>query len=120
MTQKRFLQWQGTSLKDLREFPNEVEDLMGAALLDAQYGDTHPDAELMRGEFSGVYAIHADDASGTYRVMYIAKLKHAVYVLHAFHKKSPHGVEMPQKDRHLLLQRLRDARNEDAKRDQYQ
>ncbi len=93
---------------------------MGAALLDAQYGDTHPDAELMRGEFSGVYAIHADDASGTYRVMYIAKLKHAVYVLHAFHKKSPHGVEMPQKDRHVLLQRLRDARNEDARRDQYQ
>ncbi len=38
-----------SALADLRAFPEDVQDLMGQALLDAQYGDTHPDAKPLKG-----------------------------------------------------------------------
>jgi phage-related protein len=34
-----------SALADLRKFPATVQDVMGQALLDAQYGDKHPDAK---------------------------------------------------------------------------
>jgi len=82
---------------------------MGIALWFAQQGSMHPRASPMKGNLAGVVGVRADDDRSTYRMMYVAKLGGAVYVLSAFQKKAKSGVATP---RHLLdrvEERLRQA-----------
>ena len=46
----------------------------------------------------------------TYRAVYTVRFRGAVYVLHAFQKKSKQGIKTPQADIRLIKQRLRDAK----------
>src|ERR1019366_3491494 len=80
--------WVGSSRRDLREFPEPVQDHLGYALYVAQRGGQQRGAKTMSG-FGG--------AAG------------AVYVLHAFRKKSKTGRETPRRDIELIKQRLREA-----------
>ena len=50
------------------------------------------------------------DDTGTYRVVYTARLADVVYVLHAFQKKSKSGIKTPQEDVKLIAERLKRAR----------
>ena len=45
----------------------------------------------------------------TYRAVYTVRLESAVYVLHAFKKKSKQGSKTPQSDIDLIKRRLKDA-----------
>ena len=47
----------------------------------------------------------------TYRTVYTVKFKHAVYVLHAFQKKSKKGIETSKQDIDLIRSRLKDAKS---------
>ena len=58
---------------------------------------------------SGAAEIRVRDASGAFRVVYVAKFADAVYVLHAFQKKSPSGVRTARADIDLVARRLRAA-----------
>ena len=53
----------------------------------------------------GVWEIRISDETGQFRVIYIAKLKDAVFVLHCFQKKSQ---KTPLKDLDLASKRLRE------------
>ena len=53
----------------------------------------------------GVWEIRISDEAGQFRVIYIAKLKNAVFVLHCFQKKSQ---KTPLKDLDLASKRLRE------------
>jgi phage-related protein len=67
----------------------------------------------MHGRFSGVMEIVARDATNrTFRVMYVVKLRGAMYVLHAFNKKAKRGAKTPQRDLDLLEQRLHMAKHD--------
>jgi len=46
------------------------------------------------------------DAGATYRTVYTVRFHDAIYVLHAFQKKSKHGIATPQKEMDLVEQRL--------------
>ena len=48
-----------------------------------------------------------DDRSGTYRAVYTVRFARAVYVLHAFQKKSKSGIATPQPDVDLVEKRLK-------------
>jgi len=62
--------WIGSSKKDLKTFPEEVQDLFGYALYVAQMGGKHPDAKPLKGfGGAGVLEIVDDDQSGTYRAV---------------------------------------------------
>lgn len=61
--------WVGDSKKRLKEFPEDVQDEIGFALVRAQWGRTHHNAKPMQG-FSGMYEIVSDYASDTYRAVY--------------------------------------------------
>lgn len=50
----------------------------------------------------------------TYRAVYTVRFEAAVYVLHAFKKKSKRGIATPQKDIALIKRRLRDAEADNA------
>ena len=70
-------------------------------------GKHHPKAKPLKGfHGSGVVEI-ADDYDGdTYRAVYTVRWSDAVYVLHAFQKKSKTGIKTPKQDIDLIKQRL--------------
>ncbi len=53
--------------------------------------------------------IIADQHGDTWRTVYMVRFKEAIYVLHAFQKKSKKGIAMPKKDLDLVHRRLAEA-----------
>jgi phage-related protein len=104
--------WVGSSKSELLAFPEPVKDEIGLCLSVAQFGGKHPNAKPWKGEGPGVMEIVADFRGDTYRVVYAVKFVHAVYVLHAFQKKSSTGRKTAQTDVELISRRLK-AANED-------
>jgi phage-related protein len=67
--------WVGTSLKDLRAFPEAVQDLMGYALYVAQRGGKHQDAKVLSGfGGAGVVEIIKDHRGDTFRAVYTLRV----------------------------------------------
>lgn len=101
------LYWVASSHKDLRAFPEAVQDVIGRSLLDVQFGDKPDDAKPLRGfGCAGVLEIIEDHDGDTYRCVYTVKFSGAVYVLHAFQKKSKRGSETPRHEVTLIRERL--------------
>lgn len=99
--------WVGSSLKDLRACPDEVQDVVGYALYLAQEGkQEHPAAKPLKGGLRGLVEVVADHPSGTYRAVYTAKLANTIYVLHVFQKKATHGIATPKRELDLIKVRL--------------
>ena len=105
------LEWVGSSLEDLKDFPEDVQGEIGYALYLAQIGDKHPDTKPLKG-FKGasVLEVVEDFDRDTYRAIYTVKLPKAVYVLHVFQKKSKHGIATPKQDIDLIEARLERAK----------
>ena len=99
--------WIGTSREDVRAFPDEVRRGVGVALREAQDGGKSHAAKPLRG-FSGASMLEVvDDFDGdTYRAVYTVRFADAVYVLHAFQKKSRRGRETPRHEMELIRRRL--------------
>ena len=111
--------WVASSLNDLLAFPEKVQKKIGAALSVAQFGGKHPSAKPWKGAGSVVFEIVEDYRSDAYRTIYTVKFADAVYVLHAFQKKSPSGIRTPRRDAQLVAQRLKQAQQEyEARHDQ--
>jgi Phage-related protein len=102
--------WIGSSLKDLKSFPAQVKDVIGYGLYQAQLGRKAPSAKPLAG-FGGasVLEIIDDYLTDTYRAVYTVKFQKAVYVLHAFQKKSKKGIATPKPDIDLIKKRLKVA-----------
>ena len=81
----RFL---GDSRKVLREFPKDARQQAGYQLQRIQTGLPAEDFKPMHPIGAGVEEIRISEESGAYRVVYTARLAEAVYVLHAFQKKT--------------------------------
>ncbi len=109
--------WVGSAYRDFVAFPEAVQDEMGHALYLAQTGRTYAGAKPLKG-FGGasVMEIVEDDRSGTYRAVYTVKFETAVYVLHAFQKKSRKGIATPREEIELVHRRLKIAQADDASR----
>ncbi len=118
----RDLIWIGSSHADLRRFPDQVMSDVGYALYFAQCGVKHESAKPLKG-FSGAGVLEIVDSfeGNAYRAVYTVRLKHAVYVLHCFQKKSHRGSKVPKPDQELIESRLRDAlaldRSKDGQKD---
>jgi len=107
---RRELFWVGTTLDDLRAFPEEVRLEMGHALHLAQIGDESPDAKPLRGfKGAGVLEVVENYDGSTYRAVYTVRFGSGVYALHAFQKKSRRGIATDQRDIELVEKRLREA-----------
>lgn len=94
----RFL---GNSLKSIRAFPDDARHDAGYQLEKVQRGQPPDDFKPMPSIGAGVEEIRIADESGAYRVIYVARRVDAVYVLHAFQKKtqatSRQDIEMAKK-----------------------
>ena len=78
----------GSSLDELRNFPLSARREAGYQIDKVQHGEKPDDWKPMKTIGSGVQEIRVQDEAGAFRVIYIAKLKDAVYVLHCFQKKT--------------------------------
>jgi phage-related protein len=104
------VEWVGSSYKNFRSFPDPVQDLMGYALYQAQIGRKHRNAKPLKGFGGGSIIEIVDDHDGdTYRAVYTVKFAAAIYVLHAFQKKSKTGIKTTKDDLELVHQRLKAA-----------
>ena len=106
------LYWIGSSIKDIARFPPDVQRTVGFALSAAQFGGKHPSAKPWRGEGPGVLEVVKDYDGDTYRAIYTVRFANAVYVLHAFQKKSPHGIATRKSDIALVKERLKVAQRD--------
>ncbi len=87
MTDKRLI-WMGSSLADLSAQPAEARRLLGFELREVQQGRAPSDWKPMPSVGAGVVEIRVRAADGAFRVFYVAKFAEAIYVLHAFQKKT--------------------------------
>jgi phage-related protein len=111
----------GQSRRDIRKFPTIVRSEIGFALYEAQLGAKHVSAKPLKG-FGGatVLEIVEDDDGSTYRCVYTVRFAEAIYVLHAFQKKSTRGIATPKHNMDLIKDRLAAAKllHEEWKREQ--
>ena len=102
--------WRGTSKLDFMKFPRTAQREMGYALFLAQVGERHPTmAKTLKGFGGGnVIEVKESYAGNAYRAVYTVRYADAVYVLHAFQKKSKSGKTTPKREIDLIRSRLRD------------
>lgn len=84
----KLIKFLGTALDDLRAFPAPVRRETGYQLHKVQNGEMPADWKPMTTIARGVQEIRITDPTGAFRVVYIAKLADAIYVLHCFQKKT--------------------------------
>ena len=94
----------GDSLARIREFPEDARRDAGHQLLEVQKGQEPNDWKPMASVGSGVREIRIREASGAFRVIYVANVGDMILVLHAFQKKTQ---QTAQRDIDLAASRLR-------------
>jgi phage-related protein len=85
---------------------------IGYALWKAQEGGKHLDAKVLRGFGGGVLEIVEDHQGDAFRGVYTVKFAGAIYVLHAFQKKSKKGIKTPKQEIDVIHKRLKIAGEE--------
>ena len=104
------VEWVGSSKKDLKKFPDPVQDRVGFAVYQAQAGLKHRDVKPMKGFLgSSVLEVASRYDGDTYRAVYTVRFKAAIYVLHAFQKKAKRGAGTPKPEINLITRRLQVA-----------
>ena len=107
------VRWVGSSRRDLKGFPAPVRRHIGQAIYAAQCGEEYPSVKALKG-FGGrsVLEIVAPSGTDTYRAIYTVRFENALYVLHAFQKKSKKGIATPKKEIDVIQQRLAAAQQD--------
>ena len=98
--------WMGSSHKDIRELPDEIQSALGYALWEVQNGEYPRHAKVLRG-FGGASVLEIRESlhGNAYRAVYTIRFAKAVYVLHVFQKKSPSGIRTSRIDIELVRRR---------------
>ncbi len=103
------VEFRGSSLDDLRAFPLPARREAGHQIDQVQHGREPDDWKPMNTVGQGVKEIRIRDAAGAFRVIYVAKLADAVYVLHCFQKKTE---KTGKTDLNLAAKRYRELQKE--------
>jgi phage-related protein len=101
------LRFLGDSHAQLRRFPEGARADVGFQLYQAQRAQDPRDWKPMSSVGPGVREIRVRDSDGAYRVIYVATFAEAVYVLHAFQKKSQ---RTSRQDLAVAMVRFRDLK----------
>ena len=108
----RQISWLKPALKDFQDFPIAVRQDAARALSIAARGGKADTAKPFKGVGSGVFEIALKHRGDAFRVLYAVQIGDALWVLHAFQKKSKTGIKTPQVEIDLIherLKRLKDA-----------
>ena len=105
----RDVEWLGSSKDDISAMPKPVKASFGYRLRRVQQGKPTDDTKALSQFGAGVYEFREVFETNAYRLMYVVRLKSAVYVLHAFMKKSKSGIGLSKADKRVIGARLRRA-----------
>ena len=107
------ISWLGSSLDDLRAFEPEARRQAGTELRAVQRGEMPTDFKPMPSVGQGVYEIRVRTGRA-YRVMYVVKFEEAIYVLHAFEKRTrktrPADIDLARRRLAELIRRRADRK----------
>ncbi|HUK08850.1 MAG TPA: type II toxin-antitoxin system RelE/ParE family toxin [Stellaceae bacterium] len=114
MDEPKPLLWRGSSKSNFLTFPRAVQRDMGYALFLAQMGERHSTrAKTLKGFGGGSVVEVVESREGNaYRLVYTVRYSDAIYVLHAFQKKSRKGIATPAAELDLIRRRLRSLAEE--------
>jgi len=112
MVELRPISWLKGAKKDFETFPKEAQRDALSALSIAARGGKADVAKPFKGVDGGVFEIALRIRGEAYCVIYAVQIGDAVWVIHAFHKKSKTGIKTPQSDVNIIrdrMKRLREA-----------
>ena len=101
--------WIGSSKDDISSMPTPVKASFGYRLRRVQQGKPTEDTKALSQFGAGIYEFREAFEANAYRLMFVVRLRHAIYVLHAFMKKSKSGIGLPREDVRLIEVRLKRA-----------
>ncbi len=107
MNNVRPISWIKAARKDFEKFPTEAKAIMLDALTIAAVGAKSSLAKPFKGVGSGVFEIALPFRGDAYRTIYAVQLGDAIWVIHAFQKKSRKGIKTSQQDIDVIKQRLK-------------
>ena len=99
--------WVKAARKEFEAFPAGARDIIQSALVVAAEGRKADIAKPMKGLGAGVLEIALPYRTDAYRVVYAVQIGDAVWVVHAFQKKSTKGIATPLKEVELIKARLK-------------
>lgn len=105
--QTRQISWIKAARKDFEKFPLEAQDICLTALTVAAEGGKSDLAKPISGLGSGVFEIALPHRGNAYRVVYAVQIADAIWVVHAFQKKSKTGIKTPKPEIDLVESRLK-------------
>ena len=101
------VRWLGDARAVVGRFPRGARLKLGRELTRVQLGANPKHGKSLPQVGRGVQEIRIADNKEAYRVIYVASIGPRIYVLHAFHKKSTHGIETPKTELELARRRYR-------------
>ncbi len=106
----RPISWIGAARKSFDAFPADAQKVFFSALHIATDGAKADSAKPMSGMGSGVFEIALRHTGSAFRVVYAVRIGEALWVVHAFQKKSTQGIKTPKHEIDLIKQRLKSLR----------
>ena len=106
--------WVGSSKDDISALPGRVKASLGHRLRQVQNGETPLDMKPLTQFGTGVFELRERFEKNAYRLVYVVNLEKAIYVLHAFMKKSKSGIGLPKPDTQVIETRLKRAQSLNA------
>lgn len=103
----RPISWIRFAQKDFEKFPVEAQNLCLNALTIAAEGAKADIAKPFKGVGSGVFEIALALRGNAFRVLYAVQIADAIWVIHAFQKKSTQGIKTPKHQVDLIKNRLK-------------
>ena len=105
--QTRPISWVKAALREFETFPDGAKPIGLVALTIAAEGGKADSAKPMHGLGPGVFEIAIRFRGDAFRVVYSVKLAEEIWVIHAFQKKSTHGIKTPLGEIELIKDRLK-------------
>ena len=103
----RQISWIKAALRDFEDFPAQAQADMARALSIAARGGKADNAKPFKGVGSGVFEIALRHRGDAYRAIYAVQIGEALWVIHAFQKKSKSGIKTPKMEVELIRDRLK-------------
>lgn len=101
------IHWIKAARRDFEDFPDGAQTICLRELTFAAGGAKGDNSKPMQGMGSGVLEIALAYKGDAFRVVYAVQLEDAVWVIHAFKKKSTQGIKTPQREIELIRNRLK-------------
>lgn len=101
------ISWLKAARRDFEEFPEAVQSDMLDALTIAAEGGKSDKAKPFKGVDGGVFEIALRHRGDAFRTIYAVQIGEAIWVIHAFQKKSKSGIKTPHTEVDLICERVK-------------